>query len=80
MDFAALVDRLIVILESLLGLITVLVVMYFFWQVIVTWIFAGGSEEAIKKGRNTVLVGFVVLIAVFGLWGIVNILAEIINR
>lgn len=46
------------------------------WTLINTWIRQGASEEARKKGRNTLVAGIVGLVVLVSLWGIVGFLRD----
>lgn len=71
-DFAALVINIINILIPLVFGLTFLM-----FLVGVSWyIFSPGNEDNIKKGRQIMMWGVVILFVMLSIWGLVNLLAN----
>ena len=71
-EFAALVINIINILIPLVFGLTFLM-----FLVGVSWyIFSPGSEDNIKKGRQVMVWGIVILFVMLSIWGLVNLLAN----
>jgi len=60
-------------LNIIIGLLFVLVTLYFIWG-IVQYVGAGGDEEKLKKGRQHMIWGIIGMAIMAAAWGIVNIL------
>lgn len=60
--------------DAVITLLLALIVFFLFWRIFTTWFIGGGDPAEIEKGKQSVMVGLVVLVAVFGLWGIVLII------
>ncbi len=79
MTFAALVKNLVTLGNMLVTVLFALAFVFFFINVLRYFFFGQGSEEAVQKGRNTLLysgIGFVVL---FAMWGIIGLLVNTLN-
>lgn len=60
------------ILNAVIGLLFVLVTLYFIWG-IVQYVLAAGDEGKIKEGKNHMIWGIVGMAVMAGAWGIVRI-------
>lgn len=49
------------------------------WQIINAWVIRGGDEYALKDAKKTVFIGFIVLIIMSAVWGIVALLQTAIQ-
>ena len=67
------VSRLLTIVDALMVMIIALIVVLFMWRLISAWILHGGDEKEVERGKQSFLVGIVVLVCVIGLWGLVLI-------
>jgi len=67
------VDRFRTTLNLVIGLLFVLVTVYFFWGII-QYVSSGGDEEKLKKGRQHMVWGIIGMTIMAGAWGIVNII------
>ncbi len=61
-------------INLLIPLIIGLTVLVLFWGIIQAWILNGGDEESVNKGKKLAGVGVLVLVVMFGIWGILSIL------
>jgi len=73
-NFSDLVSAFIGIISLLIPLIFALTLLIIVWKVIDAWIIHGGDEAKIEEGKNTVIVGVLVLVVMSGIWGILSIL------
>jgi hypothetical protein len=71
--FSMFVSRLLTIVDALMVMIIALIVVLFMWRLISAWILHGGDEKEVERGKQSFLVGIVVLVCVIGLWGLVLI-------
>jgi len=60
-------------LNVIIGLLFVLVTLYFVWGII-QYVGAGGDEEKLKKGRQHMVWGIIGMAIMAAAWGIVGIL------
>jgi len=63
------------ILNAVIGLLFVLVTVYFIWGVI-GYIFAGGEEKKLEEGKKHMIWGIIGMAVMAGAWGLVNILLQ----
>src|SRR3989344_7217836 len=63
------------ILNIVIGLLFVLVTVYFIWGVI-GYIFAGGEEKKLAEGKNHMIWGIIGMAVMAGAWGLVKILLQ----
>jgi len=61
------------ILNVFIGVLFVLVTIYFIWGVM-GYIFAGGEEKKLEDGKKHMIWGIVGMAVMAGAWGLVNIL------
>jgi len=71
--FAQLLGEIFQILESLVPLLSLLVVALFFWG-LVKVLTHTGDEAKLKEGKRLMLWGLIGIIVVFSLWSIVGLL------
>jgi len=72
--FAELVQGLIDIISILVPVIFGLAFILLSWNVIKAWIFNSGDETSVAEGKQVALWGVIVLVLMFGLWGILQVL------
>ena len=63
------------ILNLVIGLLFVLVTVYFIWGVM-GYIFAGGEEKKLEEGKRHMIWGIIGMAVMAGAWGLVNILLQ----
>lgn len=73
MTFATLVDAIIDIIGLFIPLIFGLTLLVIIWKVIDAWILSGGDETKVAEGKQTLLIGVLVLVVMSGLWGILEL-------
>jgi hypothetical protein len=71
--FSDFVELLIGIMNGILAFVVALIVVVFVWRIFTAWFIGGGDPKEVARGRQSVLVGLIVLIFVLGLWGLVYI-------
>lgn len=67
------ISRLLQIVDALMVMIIAIIVVVFMWRIISAWILHGGDEKEVERGKQSALVGIVVLVCIIGLWGLVSI-------
>ncbi|MDD2753169.1 MAG: hypothetical protein PHT44_00950 [Candidatus Portnoybacteria bacterium] len=72
-DLTGTINQLKVILNGVIGLLFVLVTLYFVWGV-VQYVSAGGEDAKLKLGKEHMIWGIVGMAVMAGAWGLVNIL------
>jgi hypothetical protein len=65
-----------IIANSLVPVIFVLAMLCFIWGVVNYFFFQGNNEEAREKGRQFILWGLLGMVALFSMWGFVNIVVS----
>lgn len=65
------------ILDILIPILVILGVVYFIWGVITYFI--GDDEEAKKKGRDRIIYGLIGLVVIVAMWGLVGIVLKTFN-
>ncbi len=73
-NFADLVDLFIGLLSLAVPLIFALTLLFIIWKIIDAWVINGGDQTKVDEGKQTALVGVLVLIVMSGVWGILEIL------
>lgn len=73
-NFSDLVSAFIEIITLLVPLVFGLTLLVIVWKIIDAWIINGGDETKIEEGKNTAIVGVIVLVVMSGIWGILQIL------
>ncbi|MDC1205657.1 hypothetical protein N8083_02305 [Candidatus Pacebacteria bacterium] len=74
MTFAGLVGKFLEIINVLVLVVFAVTLVILVWQMINAWIIHGGESTAIEEGKKTILTGFIVLIVMASVWGIVALL------
>lgn len=70
-NFGDVSDLIVDLFNTIIAFLVTLIVVYFIWTIIQTWIIGGGDPSEVERGKQKFMVGFIVLICVIGLWGIV---------
>jgi hypothetical protein len=73
-NFSDLVSVFIDLITLVLPLIFSITLLVIIWRVVNTWILNVDNESKREEGRNTILVGVIVLVVMSGIWGIVALL------
>lgn len=73
-NFQTLVAYLINLANLLIPVIFGLILVVIVWRLVSAWIINGGDEGAVKQGKQTAIVGIVVLVILSAVWGILNLL------
>ena len=73
-NFKWLVAQFTEIIDVLVYVIFAATLAVIIWQIINAWILHGGDEMKVKEGKKTILIGFIVLVVMSSVWGIVNLL------
>ena len=73
-DFGGLVGLFIDIIQKLIAFVFALTFIVFVWGIAKGWIINGGQAEGVESGKNTFLVGVVVLAIMVSIWGILALL------
>lgn len=68
-------EKLKTILNAIIGILFLVVTLYFIWGVI-QYISAGGKEEDMKKGKDHMIWGIIGLAVVLGAWGIARVVLD----
>lgn len=76
--FGELVVRLLEIIDILVLVVFALTFLVIAWNIINAWVINGGEPEGVKKGKQSILYSFVVLIVMVSVWGIVALLRSVI--
>lgn len=71
--FSMFISRILSVVDSLMVMVIALIVILFMWRLMSAWILHGGDEKEVERGKQSFLVGIVVLVCVIGLWGLVLI-------
>lgn len=61
-------------INLLIPIIVSLTVVVLFWGIMQAWTLNGGDEESVNRGKKLAGVGVLVLVVMFGIWGILKIL------
>ena len=72
--FADVVNLFIGFIDLLIPLLFALIFLVIAWRVIDAWVLHGGDQKKVDDGKQTVVVGVIVLVVLSGLWGIVRLL------
>ncbi len=68
-------DQIKVILNMVIGLLFVLVTLYFIWG-IVQYVLAAGDETKIKDGKRHMIWGIIGMAVMAGAWGLARVLLD----
>lgn len=72
--FADLVNYIISLISLLIPFIFGLIMLFIVWRVVDAWIIHGGDETKVKEGKQTLVIGIIVLVILSGIWGILSLL------
>jgi len=73
-DFKSLVGEVVGIIDLLIPLVIALIVVIWFWRLIDAWIINSGNQEKVAEGKRVALIGIIVLVIIFCIWGILRLL------
>ena len=73
-NFAELAAGLIDIVSLGIPFIFAITLVVIIWKIIDGWIINAGDDSKISEGKQTVVVGIIVLVIMSGLWGILELL------
>lgn len=73
-DFKGLVGIFTGIIAILIPFIFTLAFITFVWGITKAWIIKGGDADSIDSGKKIAVVGLIVFVIMFGIWGILTIL------
>jgi hypothetical protein len=73
-DFNSLVVYVTELISLLVPIIFGLILVVLIWRLIDTWIINAGDESKRQEGRQTALIGIIVLVVLSGIWGIITLL------
>ena len=73
-NFTELVSMLIDLLSLIIPLIFAITLLFSIWKIIDAWILNAGETTKIAEGKQTALIGVLVLVVMSGVWGILEIL------
>ncbi len=73
-NFTELVQRFIELISLLVPVVIALTFLYIAWKVLSAWVIRGGDSGAVDEGKKVALVGVVVLVFMFGIWGLLAVL------
>jgi hypothetical protein len=73
-NFAELVGMFIDFISLLVPVIFALTVLFLSWGIIKAWVINGGDQKSVDAGKKIAVVGVVALVAMVGVWAIVEIL------
>lgn len=74
--FAELLGKGLAIINTVIPLLISVVVLFFIWKVVDAWVINGGDETKVAEGKQTALIGVVVLVVMLTVWGIVAFLRQ----
>lgn len=74
--FAELLGGFMSIINTAIPVLITITVAYFIWKLVDAWILNGGDEARVEEGRRTAVIGVVVLVIMFSVWGIVAFLQK----
>lgn len=61
------------IFDAIVVFLIALIVVYLFWRIIATWLIGGGDPKSVAEGKQSVLVGFIVLFCIIAFWALVSL-------
>lgn len=73
-DFGSLVAYIIELINLIIPVIFGLILVVIIWRLVSAWIINGGDEAKVKEGKQTAIVGIIVLVILSAVWGILNLL------
>lgn len=72
--FANVTLAITIVADRLMALVVGLIVVFILWRILTAWFMGGGNPQEIERGRQTAFAGVLVLVFIFGLWGVVYII------
>jgi|GEM_PF-752213 len=72
--FTELVGLVTNLISLLVPVVIALTFLFIAWKVVSAWIINGGDKESVEEGKKVALIGVVVLVFMFGLWGLLAVL------
>lgn len=72
--FSDIVGFVVGFINQLIPLLFGLTLLVIIWRVIDAWIIHGGDGKKIDDGKQTIIVGVIVLVVLSGVWGLVALL------
>lgn len=73
-SFAELVSEFLYLISLIIPLIFALTFLFIAWKIIDAWILNGGDESKVQEGKQTALIGILVLVVMSSIWGILALL------
>ena len=73
-NFRDLINLLIQILDRFMMVIVAVIVLVFFWRILTAWFMGGADPKEIERGKQSAVIGLVVLVFILGLWSIVGLI------
>ncbi len=75
-SFKEFVGSLIELIYLFVPLIFAIIFLVIAWRIIDAWIINGGDETKVKAGKQTAIVGVVVMVVLLSVWGIVELVSS----
>lgn len=75
-NFKELVGLFTGLIGLLIPLLFALALLVFLWGLAKAWIWGGGDEAGVEKGKQIALAGVIGLVVMSGVWGIVALLSR----
>ena len=75
-SFKEFVGSLIELIYLFVPLIFAIIFLVIAWRVIDAWIIHGGDETKVKAGKQTAIVGVIVMVVLLSVWGIVELVSS----
>lgn len=76
--FGMLVARLTELISVFILVIFALTFLVMLWKIIDAWIIHGGESTKVAEGKKTILFGFIVIVVMSSVWGIVALLRTVL--
>lgn len=75
-DFSSLVNYIVELINLIIPIIFGLIVIVLAWRLIDAWVLNGGDTAKVAAGKQTAIIGIIVLVILSGVWGILNLLRD----